>query len=161
MTTGISPVKLQFNREPRSHLTLSRPSLSSKIRHKQTQQKDSHDLGTKDRPFNIDDPVFGRNFASTGHKWLPGIIIEKKGPVTCHIPLSDGRVFRRHVDHIRKRTCVTSDTDIPDDDFIHVPTPPSQDSDLPTQNSESMSIEQFCRSTCVRNPPDRLMTIES
>ena len=160
-TTGISPAKLLFNREPRSHLTILRPSLSSKIRHKQTQQKGSHDLGTKNRSFNIDDPVFVRNFASTGHRWLPGIIIEKKGPVTCHIALSDGRVFRRHVDHIRKRTCVTSDTDTPDDDFIPVPTLPSQDNDPPTQNSESMSTEQFRRSTRVRNPPDRLMKIES
>ena len=126
-----------------------RPNLSSQIHHKQSQQKDCHDQETKDRSFNIDDQVFVRNFAATGPTWLPGTIIEAKGPVTFHIELTDGRVFRRHIDHIRKRTCIASNTDEPEDDFLQASTLPSQAIRMLNNdtNNASISTEQFRRST--------------
>ena len=44
-----------------------------------------------------------KNFAA-GPVWLPGTIQEVRGPVTFQVALDDGRVVRRHVDHVRLRT---------------------------------------------------------
>ena len=99
-----------------------------------------------------------RNFATTGPTWLPGTIIEAKGPVTFHIELTDGRVFRTHIDHIRKRTCLPANTGEPEDDFLQAPTLPSQENRIPTNNTNNAE-EQFRCSTRVHNPPDRLMNI--
>ena len=46
--------------------------------------------------------MFVRNF-STGAKWLIGKVVRETGPVSYLIALNDGRLIRRHVDHIRKR----------------------------------------------------------
>ena len=40
---------------------------------------------------------------STGAKWLIGKVVRETGPVSYLIALNDGRLIRRHVDHIRKR----------------------------------------------------------
>ena len=38
-----------------------------------------------------------------GLPWLPGVIQESKGPVPYTVELEDGRVFCRHMDHLRVR----------------------------------------------------------
>lgn len=40
-----------------------------------------------------------RNFA-TGDNWLPGSIVESLGPLSFRVKLVDGRLVRRHIDHI-------------------------------------------------------------
>ena len=82
-------------------------------------QKRYRDVHSKERQFQIGDPVFVQNFSS-GPTWLPGIIKEVKGPVFYTVTLSDDRVIRKHVDQIRPRTVPMSST--PDeniaDDFL-------------------------------------------
>ena len=46
--------------------------------------------------------MFVKTFAH-GSKWLSGTILSKTGPVSYLVQLSDGGIFRRHVDHIRLR----------------------------------------------------------
>ena len=42
-------------------------------------------------------------------KWLAGQVTDKHGPLTYPITLDDGRIFRRHLDHIRLRTnCIAN-----------------------------------------------------
>ena len=67
--------------------------------------------------------MFVCNFGHSGPTWLPGIIIEARGDLTFHIELNDGRVFRRHINHIRHRTCAPSSehTDENTDDFLPSP----------------------------------------
>ena len=43
-------------------------------------------------------------------QWLPGIILKQSGPVSYVVRLTDGRVFRRHQDHVRLRYNTNSDT---------------------------------------------------
>ena len=43
-----------------------------------------------------------RNFGP-GQKWLPGMIVATTGPVSYRVLLEDGRVWRRHQDHMRQR----------------------------------------------------------
>ena len=40
-----------------------------------------------------------RNFGS-GNKWLPGKIVSKEGRNVVNIELTDGRVWRRYIDHV-------------------------------------------------------------
>ena len=110
-TTGIAPAELLFGRRPRSVLDLIKPDLSSKVQHKQETQKVHHDKGSKHRQFRNGDMVYVRDF--TGHKdWLSGVVSEVKGPLSYHITIDDGRVFRRHVEQIRPRTCSATSTDM-------------------------------------------------
>ena len=56
------------------------------------------------------DPVRSVNFSKHAKdKWLAGVVTDKHGPLTYLITLDDGRIFRRHLDHIRLRTnCMTN-----------------------------------------------------
>ena len=47
--------------------------------------------------------MYVTNFGS-GTQWLPGVISQISGPVSFKITLDDGRLVRRHQDHVRKRT---------------------------------------------------------
>ena len=40
-----------------------------------------------------------RNFGSR-NKWLPGKIVSKEGRNVVNIELNDGRIWRRHIDHV-------------------------------------------------------------
>ena len=62
----------------------------------------------------IGDDVFIRNFGQ-GPTWLTGSIMDALGTCSYQVKLADGRIFRRHMDHIHPRT-----TDIP-------PEPPEDD----------------------------------
>ena len=119
-TTGTSPAELLLGRRPRSLLTLMQPNTSTRVQNQQLRQKNSHDAHVKERHFAIDDPVFIKNFATSGQKWLPGIITEVRGPQS---QLADGPIVRRHTDHIRQRAsnnCKDKNTPIKttDDDFL-------------------------------------------
>ena len=109
-TTGISPSELLFGRRIRSHLDLMQPDLASHVEAKQRAQKKYHDAHSRDCTFEVGDAVFVKNFGS-GQTWLPGQIQEIRGPVSYTVVVSDGHSFKRHVDHLRKRTV----TDVTDD----------------------------------------------
>ena len=72
----------------------------------------NHDASTSTRTFLANDPVLIKNFNNTGPKWLQGHIIQPVGPLSYLVKLADGRIFRRHVDHLQKSS-ISSNT-IPD-----------------------------------------------
>jgi len=47
--------------------------------------------------------------------WLPGIISDISGPLTYVVTLEDGRVIRRHVDHLLRREKTNSSPPTEDD----------------------------------------------
>lgn len=48
------------------------------------------------------DRVFAKNFGQ-GQRWLPSVVTEVTGPVSYMVKLQDGRLIRRHQDHLRIR----------------------------------------------------------
>ena len=42
-----------------------------------------------------------RDFPSIKIKWLIGKIMHRSGPMSYNIEFNDGRIARRHIDHIR------------------------------------------------------------
>ena len=102
-TTGVSPSELLMGRQIRSHLDLVQPNLSNQVELKQEAQKQYHDRHAKSRVFELGNKVFVKN-PSSGPPWLSGHIIQIRGPVSYTVKLSNGRIMRKHIDQIRKRT---------------------------------------------------------
>ena len=93
-TTGISPAELLLGRQPRSQLDLMQPNVATRVYRNQVRQKIGHDPGTKDRAFSPNYMVFIHNFSTSGHTWLPGIVIGRKGSLAYFIKLADGCVMQ-------------------------------------------------------------------
>ena len=152
-TTGIAPAELMLGRRPRSHLDLLHPMLGARVSEHQRHQKDGHDQHAKSRQFAVDNSVYVHNLTQ-GPRWLPGVITAVRGPLSYTVTLTDGRVVRRHVDHVRKRT------DLParelDDDWVP-DQPSSTDTTVPapTVTSPAPIITGVRRSSRVCAAPDR------
>ena len=143
-TTGIAPAELLLRRIPRSKFDIIKPDLLSSVRQKQEAQKKFHDTHSKERHFCVGDPVFVKEFPS-GKTWTPGTVSAVKGPVSYCVELPDGRVMRRHVDHIRNRTS-NNETVEPTHDDLEIPTPttvaqPAQSPELDNNRSPDVMPE--------------------
>jgi hypothetical protein len=64
--------------------------------------KQYHDLTSKEGKLKVGTLVNVKNFG-TWPKWLPGVLVKSSRPVSFEVQLEDGRVMRRHVDHMYKR----------------------------------------------------------
>ena len=118
-TTGISPSELLLIRRPRYRLDLVKPNIQRRVENKQLAQKINHDTSTSTRTFVTNDPILIKNFNNTGPKWLQSHIVQPVGPLSYLVKLTDGRIFRRHVDHLQKSS-ITSNTipgAVPEDYF--------------------------------------------
>ena len=159
-TTGISPAELP----PCTHLDQLRPE----IRRQQDQQKQAHDQRVRARTFMVGEPVLTKNF-SEGPVWLKGSILRLKGALTMVIELEDGRVVRRHIDHIRSRPSPAGEVEEDDNFPLILPqnsadTTASNDESPPPETPESTNnnVEPpsaVRRSDRIRRPPDRLQVL--
>ena len=99
-----------------------------------------------------------RDFLSK-RKWMPGTVKSQRGPVSYEIELDDGRIMRRHVDHIQLRLRSPS-TEPPG-----VAQPPDSTQDfeyLPssTESTDSEAVQPTRRyPPRDRHPPNRLMDL--
>lgn len=105
-TTGSTPAELLMKRRLRTNLDRMKPATSSVVYNNQECQKFHHDKSAQMRSFDEDQAVFAQNFGS-GSMWLAGHILERVSPLSFLIRLQDGRLVRRHQDHIRSRRCIT------------------------------------------------------
>ncbi|CAG2195305.1 unnamed protein product [Mytilus edulis] len=98
------PSELLMKRKLKSRLDLVFPNIEKRVQERQQKQKHYHDKKSVNRQINVGQGVFARNFAiGSKIKWIPGEVIKQSGPLSFHIKLQDGRVIRRHIDHIRVR----------------------------------------------------------
>ena len=156
-TTDVPPAELLLGRIPRSQLDLLKPQLSTRVQQKQDTQKKNHDVHVKPREFRVGELVFIKDFPS-GKQWLPGSVSEVKGPLSYCVTLSDGRVVRRHVDHIRSRTSQAANSSTGNESDIEIPTAPSSEASPVDQDDTDQAAEQPqpCRSARARGAPDFL-----
>ena len=157
-TTGVSPAELLMGRKLRTHLDQLCPDLASTVYGRQQAQKKSHDKQNSERAFNLNDPVFVKNYHQ-GPAWLPGEVITS-GPRNYKIQLRNGAVVRRHVDQMRSRAADMSavgDTNTGFEDFQSSENSSSSET-VETSNTEGPSSEPTTtlrRSTRNRQPPNR------
>ena len=93
----------------RTRLDLLKPNHESQVVDQQAQQKANHDRHSKEQEFTDGQFVLAKNFR-LGSKWMPGVIVEVLGPLSYHVKLTDGRILKRHADHLLHRTG-TNDND--------------------------------------------------
>ena len=128
------PAELILGRRIRTRLDLIRPKFGEKVEHQQLRQKLSHDKRAREREFKKGDLVYSRNFG-TGQQWYPGFIHEVTGPVSYLVKLQDGRLVKRHQDHVRR--CQTHATPVEEDrEEIQLESPPMSANLSETEVSE-------------------------
>ena len=145
-TTARSPCELFLRRSVRTKLSLIQPSCYPKVLHKQARQQKDHDKKAANRVINLKQRVMARNYRH-GDRWLPGVVIQKYGPLTYSVQLDSGQVWRRHLDQLRaigddKQNTVPEEpllplpslnTQVPDTPLPDTPPPDTQPSVIPTQ----------------------------
>lgn len=100
-TTGCTPAKLFMGRELRTRLSLVHPDIQNNVENKQSAQIQAHDKKCPLREFVRGEGVWVKDPIKRD-KWFPGLVENKIAPKTYIIKLDDGRVWKRHVDHMRK-----------------------------------------------------------
>ena len=81
---------------------LLRPSIQDNVLQKQAYDKQRHDTHAAARTFRTGDSAWALNFQGKP-KWMPTVIESQLGPLTFTVRLSDGRLWKRHQDHLRER----------------------------------------------------------
>ena len=101
-TTGETPATLFLGRKLRTRLDLMIPSLEERVEGKQAVQKNQHDTHSKLRQFEPGQHVMVRDKRPAAPTaWIPGVIVQQKGPLTYVVKVFDGQLWKRHVDHLR------------------------------------------------------------
>ena len=149
-----SPAELMFGRRLRSHLELMQPVMGAKVHHHQEKQKSSHDLHAKARVLECGDKVFIKD-TSSSKEWDSGVVIEVNGPVTYKVKLQDGRILRRHIDHIRKRQSPDPEQEEPESE-PELNTNASTTIPQAQAQQEVGSHSNLRRSSRTSHPPNRL-----
>ena len=111
--TGQTPTSLLLQYECRTRLTLIHPDLNSTVLNKQSKQVAGHW-----REFYAGERVAVRDVRAL--RWLFGTVVERTGPKSYVIQLEDGRVWKRHVDHLR-RSEVAESANKPESDLTAPP----------------------------------------
>jgi hypothetical protein len=171
-TTGIAPAELLMGCRLRTHLDLLYPTVKERVQRRQRDRKENHEGQPRTVSFHPGDRVMGQNFA-TGPRWLPGTVLECEGDTAVQIKMDDGRIWRRHLDHVihsqvPEETGEQKQSDPfvlpPESDLLtapaeHAPTT-DHDSARPEQESqrEPKQVEPQTRTLSPRDSDDQLKT---
>jgi len=163
-TTGVSPGKLFLGRDLRTRLDLLGPQLNTQVCNKQAAQKEPHDNRAKTREFCVGQEVMARNFRP-GTKYLPGVVVQKLGPLSYLVEMKDSVVWRRHVDHLKPllensspgtRSASQAQPDIVVEDDVYLPfagNPAAAQPNQPPDPQQQQQQQQRQYPKRVRNRP--------
>jgi len=98
-TTGSAPSEMLMKRKVKTLLDLLRPNPDSHVRASQEKQKKNFDGRIPVREFRANQNVWVQTFSKNSPKWSLGTVIKPVGPVSYEVRV-DGRVMKRHVDHM-------------------------------------------------------------
>jgi len=99
-TTGVTPCSLFLQRSVRTRVDLLKPNRRSHVLSKQSQQKSAHDRRAQDREWFIGQSVMVRNLRP-GPDWVPGVIVERLGPLSYLIETDTHQYWKRHADQLK------------------------------------------------------------
>ena len=97
-TTGETPAMLFLGRQLRTRFDLLQPCLEKKVIEHQASQKQHHDQHSRMREFELGDGVLVKR----NSEWFAGVVSSRLGPATYLVQLNDGRVWRRHIDLMKR-----------------------------------------------------------
>ena len=107
-TTQVAPAPLFLQRHVRTRFDLLRPEVGEVVSSNQATQKQNYDKHCRQREFFVGQRVMVRNLRP-GLQWIPGTVIERKGPLTYLVQVAEGRIWKRHVDHLQETTDTPQD----------------------------------------------------
>ena len=136
-TTHTSLAEQLLKRKPKSTLDLIRPDHTSTVYVKQQEQKQYHDIHSKQCEFSIGDNVFALIHARNSQTWLPATITAITGPLSFVVQLDDGRTQRCHINQLRARHSNAPQTEINIPGSVFVPTIPDT---VTRASSETTSV---------------------
>ena len=123
-TTGVPPSTLFLRRKLRTRFDLLKPNCEERVLEKQAKQKEKHDQQTKGHEWRVGQSVMARNLRP-GPNWIPGVIIERAGPLSYMIETEDKQIWRRHVDQQKELgDIVETDNSADDSELTYHPAIP-------------------------------------
>ena len=125
-TTGRTPAEVLLGRLPRSRLSLIRPDVKKDVLIKQSAQKEQYDKSVRPRSFDVDDRVCVRNMvpkSPNSPTWFHGTIKRIITPLTYEILLANGRLVKRHIDHLKSDATDQESQDISTQGNVNNPVP--------------------------------------
>ena len=100
-TTDKTPAELFLKRSPRTPLSLVKPSLQSRVEKKQVASKYYTDgLHPRPRAFDLYQSVRVRNVRGGKERWIPGTIVEIRGPETYIVRVPGNSRRYVHANHL-------------------------------------------------------------
>ena len=138
-STNISPSELLMGRRLRCELDLLHPDVDRRVEMKQEKMinmRTKHQL----RFFKEGERVYTKSFIEK-NKWIPVVVESRTGPVSYRVKLPDGRMVRRHLDHLRYQydDCEIESNSVPQYDAEDWPTLPLG-SNLPTATANQAQL---------------------
>ena len=89
---------LFLGRQLLTRFDLLQPCLEKKVIEHQASQKQHHDQHSQMREFKLGDSVLVKR----NSEWISGVVSSRLGPTTYLIKLSDGGIWRRHTDLMKR-----------------------------------------------------------
>ena len=145
-TTGMTPVELLMGHSPPTHLDKLRSNISARVECKQLSQKLYNDDRSRECSFLLQEKVHvweaGNNFSSD----CQGDWVETE-KCSLQKKLDDGRLVKRHIDHIQPCTSTSIPTDAPEtqqdeDMFNQIDIPSSSNPTSPTTPLNKSSTQE-------------------
>ena len=106
-----------------------------------------------------------QNFG-TGQKWIPAVVQEVTGSVSFLVKLQDGRLIRRHQDHLRRRVSdneaeKTVSDDLPEILIDSGTSPPNTPKNEQTEDPIDSCVTSTADSNTSETTGDRVITGDS
>ena len=101
-TIGTSPSELLMGRKLRTLLDAVHRSISGTVHRKQDKMAENYNKKLKVRCFHPGDKIYVKSYTQSAPKWIPAVLRERSNDVMIS-ETEDGRVLRRHRDHVRRR----------------------------------------------------------
>jgi hypothetical protein len=120
-----------MGRRLRTRWDLLKPDMGVTVQDHQARQKRWHDGSVRLRHWTEHD---GKKNFRTGESWIRGVIVEKIGPLIYLVDIPGGRLWKRHVDHIK-------DLHVPLEENETIPRPvPVEVGDTTTPEPEPLEV---------------------
>ena len=101
-TTGTSPSECLMSRKLRTPLDAVHPSITGTVHGKQEKMAENYNKKSKVRCFHPGDKIYVKSHTQSAPKLIPAVLRERSNDVMLS-ETEDGRVLRRHLDHVRRR----------------------------------------------------------
>ena len=103
-TTSVAPSVLFLQRDLTTRLHLLHPDVSEHVKSQQATQKAHHDQHSRRRDLWVGQRVLTklvRNYLP-GEDWIPGTVVDRKGPRSCTVQVANGQLWHRHIEQLKE-----------------------------------------------------------